>query len=90
VLLWGLVEPQVRRVELRFQDGTKQVTVPQEGFVLYPVPPRHYPAGRRLVSGLLRDGGGHVVRRISFDPTTRDLYPCDNPRDLGLGPPVCP
>jgi hypothetical protein len=90
VLLWGLVEPQVRRVELHFQDGTTRVTVPQEGFVLYSVPRRQYPAGKRLLAALLRDSGGRLVRRIAFDPTTRDLYPCENPRDPGIGAQVCP
>lgn len=90
-LLWGLVEPHVRRVELRFQDGTRDTTVPQEGFVLYPVPVRHHAVGTRLVKALLRDAKGSVVRSIAFDPTIRDRYPCDNPKsDIEYGPEHCP
>ena len=46
--------------------------------------------GTRLVGARLLDADGGLVRQIVFDPTTRDLYPCDDPVDPGLGPPVCP
>ena len=90
VHLWGLVEVRVRRVELEYQDGTGDVTVPQSGFVLFKVPERHHVPGKRLLRATLLDAEGGVVRRIAFDPTTRDRYPCDNPRDIGFGPGVCP
>ena len=48
------------------------------------------PPGTRLVGARLLDADGRLVRGIVFDPTTRDLYPCDDPVDPGLGPPVCP
>jgi len=90
-LFWGLVEPQVRRVELRFQDGTRATTVPQEGVVLYPAPARHHAPGKRLVKAVLRDASGRVVRTIAFDPTIRDRYPCDDPKsDIEYGPEHCP
>jgi hypothetical protein len=90
-LFWGLVEPQVRRVDLRFQDGSRDTTVPQEGFVLYAMPVRHHAPGKRLVKAVLRDAKGSVVRSIAFDPTIRDRYPCDNPKsDIEYGPEHCP
>lgn len=90
VLLWGIVEPDVRRIELRFQDRTSDATVPQAGFVLYAIPERHHPPGTRLVAATLLDANGRILRRITFDPAMRDLYPCTDPVDPGLGPPVCP
>ena len=89
--LWGLTEPDVRRVDLRFQDGKRDTTVPQAGLVLYAIPERQYEIGKRLVAATLRDANGRVVRRIAFDPTVRDRYPCDNPKsDIELGPEHCP
>ena len=32
VILYGLVEPSVRRVELRFQDGTRTTVAPKRSF----------------------------------------------------------
>jgi hypothetical protein len=90
VLLWGLVESRVRRIELVYQDGARDVTRPQEQFALYEVPVDHYLPGTRLLGATLRAADGRVVRRVSFDPTMRDLYPCENPREIGFGPPVCP
>jgi hypothetical protein len=47
--------------------------------------------GKRLVAATLRDASGRIVRRIAFDPTVRDRYPCDNPKsDIELGPEHCP
>jgi hypothetical protein len=90
VILYGLVEPSVRRVELRYQDGTRTTVTPKRSFVVYEIPSRQHAPGTRLVGARLLDAEGRVVRRIVFDPSTRDLYPCDDPVDPGLGPPVCP
>lgn len=90
VVLFGVVEPSVRRVELRFQDGTRVRVLPRRQFVVYDIPPRHHADGTRLVSARLLDGRGAVVRRVVFDPSMRDLYPCDHPLDPGVGPKVCP
>ncbi len=90
VILFGLVEAPVRRVELRFQDATRTTVAPKRSFVVYEIPPRHHAPGTRLVGARLLDANGRLVRGIVFDPTTRDLYPCDDPVDPGLGPPVCP
>ena len=59
--------------------------------MLYAIPERQYEIGKRLVAATLRDVNGRVVRRIAFDPTIRDRYPCDNPRsDIEYGPEHCP
>ncbi len=90
-LLWGLVEPAVRRVDFRFQDGARDTTAAHEGLVIYTVPERQHAPGKRLVAATLRDSEGSVVRRIAFDPTIRDRYPCDNPKSVvEFGPKHCP
>lgn len=90
VLLFGLVEPEVRRVELRFQDGTHATTRPHEKLrpplgARAAAPRREAPGGR-----CASRRRGSDVRHIAFDPTTRDIYPCERPTDPGLGPPACP
>ena len=84
VILYGLVEPAVERIELRFQDGTRTVVRPQRSTIIYEIPIRQHAPGMRLVGARLLDGKGRVMRRIVFDPSTRDLYPCDDPVDPGL------
>ena len=89
--LSGIVEPTVRRVDLRFQDGSRDATEAQEGLVVYAIPQRHHPLGMRLIAAVLRDADGRVVRKIAFDPTIRDRYPCDNPKSVvEFGPEHCP
>ena len=90
VVLWGVVARAARQVELTFEDGARTTVTPKSGFVVHEIPSTHHEPGTRLVGARLLDADGGLVRQIAFDPTTRDLYPCDDPVDPGLGPPVCP
>jgi hypothetical protein len=90
VTLCCTVGRDVAKVEVRFEDGGRAELTPRRGYLLWPIPSRHYPVGTRLVELVGFDAQGHQVasRRISSDQ--RGLYPCAKPKDYGYGVSMCP
>ena len=84
------VKPAVERVELRFQDSTKIVLHPVEGFVLYTLPKSHWPRGHRLTEAVAYSTAGKQLAKQTFDPTQIGTYPCSKPVPIGAGQTACP
>ena len=84
------VGANVARVEARFQDGDRVELVPREGYLIWPIPSRHYPLGHRLEELVAFDAGGTAVARQRVSTTENGLYPCEKPKDLGYGVSACP
>lgn len=84
------LRPAVARVELRFQDGARIELHPVEGFVLYDIPPTHWPRGSRLIEAVAFDAGGSLLRRQTFDPREFGTYPCTKQVSVGAGETACP
>jgi hypothetical protein len=82
----------VATVELRCQDGDRNKLTPVDGFLLYIIPPEHYPLGHRLERIVWRDESGNEVAQRTFKPDQPGLYPCEKSEelDLGYGQKVCP
>jgi hypothetical protein len=88
IIATGVFRANVARVEARFQDGDRIELVPKEGYLIWPIPSRHYPPGHRLEEAVGFDAGGHVL--VKYRLNTTGLYPCDKPKDLGYGVSACP
>jgi hypothetical protein len=63
------------KVEARFEDGDKVELTPKEGFLIWPIPSRHYPSGHRLEELVGFDSGGQVVARQSVNTIEIGFYP---------------
>ena len=90
VTLSDRVRANVARVEARFEDGDRIELVPREGFLIWPIPSRHYPRGHRLEEVVHYDADGNVLDEQSVSTTESGLYPCKKPKDLGYGQHACP
>jgi hypothetical protein len=90
VNLGDRVGANVARVEARFEDGDKVELLPKEGYLIWPIPSRHYSLGHRLEELVAFDAGGQVIARQSVSTTERGLYPCETPKDYGYGVRMCP
>lgn len=84
------VGPQVARVEARFQDGERISLYPRQGYLVWPIPSRHYPRGRRLSELLAYSNAGHVMQRQRMATDAPGLYPCAKPKAYGYGVSQCP
>ena len=80
----------VAKVEVRFEDGDRAELTPQRGYLLWPIPARHYPVGTRLVELLGFDDRGHKIASRKMPTDQRGLYPCTKPKDYGYGVSMCP
>lgn len=80
----------VAKVEARFEDGDTVELTPKEGYLIWPIPSRHYPLGHRLEELVAFDAGGQAIARQSVSTTERALYPCEKPKDYGYGVQMCP
>lgn len=89
-VLSGQVAERVRRVELRFQDGTSQTITPREGFVLARIATGHYRLGHRLVRAIGLDATDKAVGSERYSPNEPDRYPCRKPKHYGYGVVRCP
>ncbi|MCW2977262.1 MAG: hypothetical protein JWM06_2543 [Actinomycetia bacterium] len=89
-LLRGEVARSVARVELRYEDGARQVVTPKDGWVLLQIGSRHSRPGHRLVRAIGFDRTGHAVGGSSFNPATPDVYPCLRLKNYGYGVMRCP
>jgi hypothetical protein len=65
----------VARIEVDFHDGDRVELSPKHGYLLWPIPVRHYPAGHRLERLVAYDVAGHVVARRQIQ-TDAYLYEC--------------
>jgi len=90
VTLNGTVGSDVAKVEARFEDGDRVELTPKRGYLLWPVPARHYPVGTRLVELLGLDAEGQQVASRKMPSDSRGLYPCTKPKDYGYGVSMCP
>ncbi len=90
VTLCCTVGPAVARVEARFQDGDRVELTPRDGYLIWPVPARHYPRGNRLEELIAFDAAGHQIATQRLKPDARGLYPCATPTDYGYGVSMCP
>jgi hypothetical protein len=82
----------VDTVELRYEDGDRRRLEPRDGFLLYVIPPEHYPRGQRLEELVWLDGSDRAVSSRNLKTTQPGIYPCekDEEIDLGYGQSVCP
>ena len=63
------------KIEARFEDGDKVELTPKEGFLIWPIPSRHYPLGHRLEELVGYDASGQMIARQSVSTTESGLYP---------------
>jgi hypothetical protein len=69
-LVSGRVRPDVRRVRVRFADGSTTILTPTRGYVLWAVPREHIEPGHELVAFEGLDADGDVLGRQSWPPFT--------------------
>jgi hypothetical protein len=90
VTLCCTVGPLVARVEARFQDGERLELTPKQGYLLWPIPSRHFPPGQRLDRLIAIDAAGRQIASEQMSADQRGLYPCATPKDYGYGVSMCP
>jgi hypothetical protein len=91
VTLGDTVGRDVARVEARFEDGDRlDLPPPKEGYLVWPIPARHYRLGHRLEELIAFDSSGREIAAQRFEPDTKGLYPCAKPKKLGYGVSMCP
>jgi len=90
VSLEGHVGRHVARVEARFQDGERIELEPREGYLLWPIPSRHYPLGHRLKELVALDASGRAIARQRIRTNEHGLYPCAKPKNYGYDTYMCP
>ena len=82
--------PLVDRVEARFEDGDRIELAPREGYLVWPIPSRHFSLGHRIESLVAFDAAGHQIVSQKMPANQRGLYPCAEPKDYGYGTSMCP
>lgn len=90
VVLCCRVGHLVDRVEARFEDGDRIELAPREGYLLWPIPSRHFSLGHRIESLIAFDAAGHQIASQKISADQRGLYPCAKPQDYGYGVSMCP
>ena len=90
VNVFGSVGPRVARIEARFQDGDRIELRPRGGYLIWPIPSRHYPRGSRLYELVAFDASGQVVARQGMHPNSPSIYPCAKPKQYPYGLTMCP
>jgi hypothetical protein len=90
VALCCTVGPLVDRVEARFEDGDRIELAPREGYLVWPIPSRHFSLGHRIESLVAFDAVGHQIASQKMPADQRGLYPCAEPKDYGYGTSMCP
>jgi hypothetical protein len=85
-----LVATNVARVIAHFQDGEQILLNPKDGYLLWPIPARHYPPGHRLDQLDAYGASGSLIETHLVAPDVRALYPCRNPKHYGYGLTMCP
>lgn len=90
VALCCTLDPRARRAVLLFDDGDRATLTPKNGYLIWPIPHRHYRPGHRLDEVDLYGARGHQIGAVVFQPNVRALYPCAKPKDYGFGFKMCP
>jgi hypothetical protein len=91
VTLCCTVGQDVARVEARFEDGDRiDLPSPKGGYLVWPIPARHYPLGHRLDELVAFDLSGHELATQRITTNAAGLYPCAKPKHLGYGLSMCP
>jgi hypothetical protein len=90
VELCCLVATNVARITAHFQDGEQIHLTPKNGYLLWPIPARHYPPGHRLDQLDAYNRSGSLIDTHPVATAIRSLYPCRKPRDYGYGLIMCP
>jgi hypothetical protein len=91
VTLCCTVGQVVARVEARFEDGDRiDLPPPKEGYLVWPIPSRHYPLGHRLEELVAFDSSGREIASRQEKTDAAGLYPCSEPKQLGYGVSMCP
>lgn len=90
VALCCTLDPRAHRAVLLFDDGDRVTLTSKHGYLLWPIPRRHYPPGHRLDEVDLYSVRGHQIGAVVFQPDVRALYPCAKPKDYGFGFKMCP
>jgi hypothetical protein len=90
VTLCCTVSKKIARVEARFADGDKIELTPKDGYLIWPIPARHYPPEHRLTELVGYDSGGRQIATRRIPVNQRGLYPCTKPRNYGYGVSMCP
>ncbi len=90
VTLCCTVSRDVARVEARFEDGDRVELTPKEGYLVWPVPSRHYPRGHRLEELVAFGSAGREIASRRENTDAAGLYPCSKPKRLGYGVSMCP
>jgi hypothetical protein len=84
------VQPTVKRVELRFEDGVHVTLQPVDGHVLYDIPAAHWPRRHRLRTASAYASSSRRVATQSFDTKEIGVYDCAKPVPIGAGQKACP
>jgi hypothetical protein len=90
VNLCCMVGARVARVEARFQDGDRVGLIPKRGYLIWPIPSRHYALGHRLEQLIAYNDYGHPIARRREPTNVPGLYPCAKPKRYGYGVVQCP
>jgi len=80
----------VVKVEASFEDGDTVELTPKEGYLIWPIPSRHYPLGHRLEELVALDAAGQAIAKQRVSTTAPALYPCEKPKDYGYDVQMCP
>lgn len=84
------VSTKIARVEARFADGDRIELTPKQGYLVWPIPRRHYPLGHRLTELVGYDAAGRAVATDRPPRNERGVYPCAKPKNFGYGVRMCP
>jgi hypothetical protein len=84
------VSKKIARVQARFVDGDRIDLTPKQGYLVWPIPARHYPLGHRLTQLVGYDANGRAIATQRIPSNQRGLYPCTKPKKLGYGVSMCP
>lgn len=92
ILVCCTVAEGVTRVELLFEDGDRISIEPVDGFLLHPIPSKHYPKSKRLEAIVSRDPSGREVERVKVKTDNPGVYPCKKSEEVefGYGQTICP
>ena len=85
-----LYSKKITRVEARFADGDRVELTPKDGYLIWPIPARHYPLGHRLTELVGYNSAGRQVATKGISSNQRGLYPCTKPKNYGYGVSMCP
>jgi hypothetical protein len=69
----GRVHPDVKRVRIRFADGSATTLTPTRGYILWAVPERHFAPERAPVDAQGLDAKGNVIARQQLGPPGRTV-----------------